>query len=173
MVGGYVRQVGLVLLCGALLLLIACSDQTSSNAFTGYVTKIEGHRALVINPGSRSINPSNPEYYEAVWVSSVPSKIKVGQQVQVWFAGNEIATSYPGQGKAAKVTVIQTSKPDKADLAQDEVIRKALLNEGIASLQYLVIKDVSYDEITDSWTIRYRGAMDASSEVRDFQVPDQ
>jgi hypothetical protein len=67
----------------------------------------------------------------------MPPEIEVGQNVHVWFEG-EMATSYPAQGKASKVTFSKIQKPEKAALSQDEVIRKALLNKDISSIKMLV-----------------------------------
>ncbi|WP_171693612.1 hypothetical protein, partial [Paenibacillus germinis] len=66
-------------------------------------------------------------------------------------------------------------KPEKAILSQDEVIRKALLNKDISSINNFVINEVVYDENSDVWTIRYKSAIitDSSIEEHIIQVPDK
>ncbi|WP_187274056.1 DUF3221 domain-containing protein [Paenibacillus sp. N3.4] len=171
----------------ALLLLNACTNKvepkqsplaetnkSSSTEFVGYITKLENQRALVVSPISKEINQTRKEFYDAVWVSNMPSDIEVGQYVHVWFIG-AIATSYPAQGKASKVTISNIHKPEAAALSQDEVIRKALINKKISSIDILVIKEVIYDEKSAVWTIRYKSAIitDGSIEEDSILVPDK
>ncbi|WP_171689551.1 hypothetical protein, partial [Paenibacillus germinis] len=63
-------------------------------------------------------------------------------------------------------------KPEKADITQDAVIRKALLNKDISSVNVLAIKEVSYDENSDVWTIKYKDA-NGLLEEHSMQVPDK
>jgi hypothetical protein len=142
--------------------------------FVGYITKLENQRALVVSPISREINQTRKEFYDAIWVSNMPQDVEVGQYVNVWFEGT-IATSYPAQARASKVTITKIQKPDKAILSQDEVIRKVLLNKDISSINILVINKVVYDEKSAVWTIRYKSAIitDGSIEEHNMQVPDK
>ncbi|KRF21743.1 DUF3221 domain-containing protein [Paenibacillus sp. Soil787] len=150
------------------------TNKSSSAELVGYITKIENQRALVVSPISREINQTRKEFYDAIWVSNIPLGVEVGQYVNVWFEG-AIATSYPAQGKASKVTITKTQRPEKAILSQDEVIRKALLNKDISSINILVINEVVYDEKSAVWTIRYKSAVitDGSIEEHSTQVPDK
>ncbi|MBH5316438.1 DUF3221 domain-containing protein [Paenibacillus sp. GSMTC-2017] len=159
------RIIALTTIVIAIIFLNACSTQEKvvkkesqfEYVHLGYITKLEDHRALVVSTVNSETNP-NKEYYEAIWVSAIPSNLKVGQQVQVKLKGN-IATSYPAQAGAEGVSITTTQKPEGADTFQDEVIRKALLDKELASVDVLVIKEVSYDVNSDSWTIRYKEAM--------------
>jgi hypothetical protein len=58
---------------------------------------------------------------------------------------------------------------------QDEVIRKALLNKDISSINILVIKEVKYDEKLSVWTIRYKDGIitDGSLEEHSIEIPDK
>jgi hypothetical protein len=186
--GGYrLKKLCLLFLLIASLFLNACANNVNpklsplaepnrsiSTEHVGYITKIENQRALVVSPISKEINQTRKEFYDAVWVSNMPPDIEVGQSVHVWFDG-EIATSYPAQGKASKVTNSNIKKPEKADFTQDTVIRKALLNKDISSINVIVIKEVSYDEYSDVWTIRYKDAKisDGLLEEHSMQVPDK
>lgn len=156
------------------LLSFVIQKESVNPEFVGYVTKIENQRALVVNPISRKINETREEFYDAIWVSNMPPNIEVGQNVQVWFQGS-IATSYPGQGGASKVTISEIQKPVKAILAQDEVIRKALMNKDIANISIIVIKEVKYEEESAMWTIRYKSAdiTDGVLEEHTIQIPDK
>jgi hypothetical protein len=102
----------------------------------------------MVSPISREVNQTNKEFYDAVWITNIPLDLKVGQKVHVMFEG-PIAESYPGQGSASNVNVSEIQKPEKADLTQDAVIRKALLNKDISTIKVLVIKEVSYDQKSD------------------------
>ncbi|MGG1635616.1 DUF3221 domain-containing protein [Paenibacillus sp. NRS-1760] len=150
------------------------TNQSNSPEFIGYITKIENQRALVVSSFSKEINQTRKEFYDAVWVSNIPSDVKVGEIVHVWFEG-ELATSYPGQGKAAKVKIAEIKKPEKAILSPDEIIRKALTNKDISNVNILVVKEVNYDEKSAVWTLRYKSAMitDGSLEELTIQVPDR
>ncbi|GMK38783.1 hypothetical protein PCCS19_18370 [Paenibacillus sp. CCS19] len=176
-------MIGLSILCMLVFLVVGCgegkessssTESTVNSDFTGYVTKIEKQRALIVTPISRQINESNKEFYDAIWVSNMPPNIKIGQHVEVWFNGG-IETSYPGQGMATKVTMSEIRKPATATLTQDEVIRKALLDQKIANINILVIKEVTYDEQTTMWTIRYKNAAFTDDELEEYrvQIPDQ
>lgn len=150
------------------------TNKSSSAELVGYITKLENQRALVVSPISREINQTRKEFYEAIWVSNMPQNVEIGQYVNVWFEGT-IATSYPAQGKASKVTIVKIHKPEKAILSQDEVIRKALLNKDISSINIFVINEVVYDGNSDDWTIRYKDAKisDGLLEEHSMQVPDK
>ncbi|WP_409340409.1 DUF3221 domain-containing protein [Paenibacillus sp. MBLB4367] len=153
---------------------LAESNKSSSAELVGYITKLENQRALVVSPISREINQTRKEFYDAIWVSNIPKDVEVGQYVNVWFEG-AIATSYPAQGKASKVTITKIQKPEKAIMSQDEVIRKALLNKDISSINIFVINEVVYNEKSAVWTIRYKSAIitDSSIEEHSMQVPDK
>ncbi|MCY9667663.1 YobA family protein [Paenibacillus alginolyticus] len=120
------KKLCLFLLFIALLFLNACTNtvetkqspeeetnKSSSTELVGYVTSIENQRALVVSPISKEINQTRKEFYDAVWVSNMPHEPEVGQYVHVWFDG-AIATSYPAQGKASKVTISNIQKHEKS-----------------------------------------------------------
>jgi hypothetical protein len=71
--------------------------------------------------------------------------------------------------------ISEIQKPLKAKLAQDEAIRKFLMNKDIANINILVIKDVSYDEKAAMWTIRYKSAAITDDVLEEFtiQIPDK
>lgn len=148
-----------------------------TGAATGYVTKIENQRALIVSPISRVMNETVKEHYEAYWISSIPSNIEVGQYVHIWFEDDKAADQaiYAGRGKAVETTISETQKPQKAKLSQDEVIRKALMNKDIANINILVIKEVTYDEKASIWTIRFKSASitDSPIEEQTIQIPDK
>ncbi|MBD3919008.1 YobA family protein [Paenibacillus sp. PR3] len=185
-VAGYVVKrsiTGLSILCIIALMITSCGVRKESNgsvesevnpALVGYVTKMDDRRALVVTPISRTINATGKEFYDAIWVSNMPSNIEIGQYVQVWFQGG-IETSYPGGGVASKVTISDTNKPAAAKLTQEEVIRKALLDKDIANVNILVISEVTYDEQTAMWTLRYKSAAITDGELEEYkiQIPDK
>jgi hypothetical protein len=74
--------------------------------------KLRIKEPLVVSSIKREINQTKKEFYDAIWVSNIPSDIEVGQNVQVWFEG-AIAASFPGQGMVSKVTISKIQKPEK------------------------------------------------------------
>ncbi|MEC0267017.1 DUF3221 domain-containing protein [Paenibacillus anseongense] len=116
------KKLWLLFLLIASLLLNACTNKvepkqsplaetnkSGSVEFVGYITKLENQRALVVSPISKEINQTRKEFYDARWVSNMPQDVEVGQYINVWFEGS-IATSYPAQARASKVTIIKIQK---------------------------------------------------------------
>lgn len=170
--------IGLAILCLIALMITSCGERKESDSsaesevypeLVGYVTKMEKQRVLVVTPISRTIKATGKEFYDAIWVSNMPSNIEIGQYVQVWFQGG-IETSYPGGGVASKVTISDTHKPAAAKLTQEEVIRKALLDKDIANVNILVISEVNYDEQTAMWTLRYKSAAITDDEIEEYRI---
>lgn len=109
--------------------------------YIGHVVKKEKGRVLVVNNVEKdySANGGASHYYEAVWFSKASSDIQVGQQVEVWAAG-EMEDSYPGQGQADRIVVMETNQPEGARLTESEAIRRALISPEIADYVAPVIK---------------------------------
>ena len=155
------------------LLLAGCSVQGNSYDIEGYVMRKEEGRILVISsePQDFSSTGGLKEFYNAIWVSSAPAHVKIGQKVQVWIDGG-IAESYPAQGKAGKVLVVSSDQHDGARLSEAEAIRKALKREE-SRLQHMIpaVRDVNYDKQSDTWIIRIK---DANQQGEfDIQIKDE
>ncbi|MFX3632526.1 MAG: YobA family protein [Candidatus Pristimantibacillus sp.] len=158
---------GVILLLAMMFIVSACAsgvnkpdlepDNTDeSPGYIGYVVNKEEGRILVVDgiavdySATGGMNP----YYSAAWYSSTEdlSEVEIGQKVGVWSEG-EMLTSYPGQGQADHVSIIQTEQPVGAILSQSEAIRKALASDLIKDYEVPIITGVTYDAGESSWLI--------------------
>lgn len=126
----------------------------SKPGIEGYVTKKEDGRILVVDPESQDFSSTGgaDEFYNAIWFSDAPKEIEVGEKVQVWFEA--VDTSYPGQSKAVRVSVIPTEIPDDTDLTEPEVIRSALASKELEPGKITVVRAVGYDKTSDVWHVQ-------------------
>ena len=134
----------------------------------GYVVKIENERFLVVDPLPQDYSSTGGmrEFFDAIWFSNVPKDIRVGQKVQVWF--HNVATSYPGQSRAEKVSILPDHHPVKANLSGSEAIRKSLESEKLKETDIPLIKAVNYNPETDIWTIQIKqGKDEVNVQVKD------
>lgn len=116
-------------------------------AIEGYVTATETGRYLVVSNEPFYLNESNPQFVDALWVST-EEHLEIGDYVKVW--ADAIATSYPGQTGADRLEII--SKSFGSVLTVKEVI------EAVAdTLEYHpIITNVNYDEKNNEWLLRYQ-----------------
>jgi Protein of unknown function (DUF3221) len=142
----------LVVLFLSSLWLVACTTHKDPG-MEGYVVKIENGRILVVasKPKDFSSTGGLAEFYNAIWFSNAPEKVKVGDKVQVWF--DVVAESYPGQSEAEKVEILAEKKPRNANLTKAEVIRKALAPEQINKHEIPAIKSILYNQKADIWEV--------------------
>ncbi|MBA9029329.1 DUF3221 domain-containing protein [Peribacillus huizhouensis] len=159
------------LIVSLIVLLMGCSlnghtEKTDSNADTSdkaskeglYVLSIGEQGMMVVNaiPSDFSSNGGEKEFFGAVsyHYPKASEELEVGQRVLVETDG-PILESYPGQGKAKKVTVLPEYKPDKADLSESQVVRKALkeLESESTSNWIAAIRNVTYDKEKDTWIV--------------------
>jgi len=144
----------------ALFILGACGINAENNpsnepqhGFIGNVVQRDGDRILVVDPVSKDFSSSGgmENVYSAVWFSNSPSDVEVGQKVEVW--SGEILTSYPGQGKAERVSIIPAKPPEGAALSEKEVIQKTLSSKVLADLAVPAVKEVIFDRSLSFWTV--------------------
>lgn len=122
-----------------------------------YVLSVSEKGFLMVDAMSKDANSDGvSDYYSAIDYNypNADVKLAVGQRVIVESIGG-ILESYPGQGSAKFIEVLPAFKPKNADLAEDEVIRKALQKSGVKSGQVVPIKNISYNETTDQWTVEF------------------
>ncbi|MFB9278013.1 YobA family protein [Cohnella cellulosilytica] len=129
-------------------------SENSDFAYEGYIVNLEDGRILVTDTVERdfSDNGGARHFYGAVWFSNAGSGLEIGQRVQVW-VDEGIAESYPGQGKASRVEVIEAPKPDGAELTEAEAIRKALEASEPAGMFPPAVKEVEYEGDAGQWKI--------------------
>lgn len=146
------------------LWLVGCTTHKDPG-IEGYVVKKEDGRILVVAsmPKDFSSIGGLSEFYNAIWFSSAPRKVKAGDHVQVWF--DVVAESYPGQSAVEKVEILPGTKPKNADLTEAEAIRKALDTDTINQHEVPAIKSAKYDEISDSWEVLIKQG-EAETKVR-------
>lgn len=114
------------------------------------------------------------EFYAAVWVSNFPEDAQVGQKVEIIFDG-EMATSYPGQARAKKVSVLPSIKPDTAKMTEEQVIRDAIKAKEAAEINVFVPTAIKFDEKSQKWTIQFKDGFlsDTQKEEHSLQIPDK
>lgn len=136
-----------------------------------YIMEIDEKGILVVDakPQDFSENGGDPEFYSAIRFSfpDASEKLKVGQRVKVQPSG-AILESYPGQATALYVEVLPEYKPEAADLSESEVIRKAIQKiKNNEQFGLLIIKNLTYDQETDKWTVSFKQGEDLEIEVKD------
>lgn len=123
----------------------------------GYVVDIdENGRILVVSSENESVSEgANDPYYEAIWYAPPEDQepIEIGQEVNVWMEqGAVVLESYPGQASAAKIDVHEDPRPQGADYARSEAIRKALETLG-EERSAPVVLHAEYSAAEDMWTV--------------------
>jgi hypothetical protein len=157
----------LIIQLALLLFWLAGCTSHSEPGIEGYVVKKEQGRILVVdsNPEDYSSTGGLAEFYNAIWFSSAPGKVNVGDKVQVWY--DVVAESYPGQSEAEKVEILPGKKPKNADLAESEAIRKAL--DVLRQPEVPAIKSVKFNEQYDYWEILIKQGEEETNVV----IPDK
>jgi hypothetical protein len=133
------------------IILVGCSGDPG---ITGYVMDKKDQEILIVSTiaDDYSENGGTEEHYDAVWAYNAPDEVNVGQKVKVWFKG-AVATSYPGLATVGKLEVLPSSTSEGATLSDDEALNKALSQSNFGS-EILAVKSISYDSVTDTWTIK-------------------
>jgi hypothetical protein len=120
-----------------------------------YVMELSNKRMLVVAsvPAVFGKNGGDPDFFSAIYFQfpDASKKLKVGQRVIVEASG-PIMESYPGQGTALYVEVLPEYKPEGADLSESQVIEKSL-NTLKDQQGVVAVRDVSFDEDLDEWSI--------------------
>mgnify|MGYP001309539801 CR=1 FL=1 len=150
----------------AALLLAACgtrpaeSDQAGEgtptrepSGFVGYVVKKNGDGLLVVGSKEKHFGAGGAShFYDAVWFSHAGSSAEVGQEVEV-FSNGEFAESYPAQGKADRVVVLEKDKPAGAALTEAEAVRRALESPELAEGFATAVRSVAYEADRSEWVV--------------------
>ncbi|RWZ58762.1 DUF3221 domain-containing protein [Halobacillus fulvus] len=152
------KTVGLMFI-SFLLLLSACgsaepslsgeadSETQRSPDITGYVMDQQDDQILVVTPK----DPASSGTMRAVWVSDAADDLWIGKQVEVWLDG-PVQESFPEQGKAEQVAVLEMSDVDGADLQVTEALSSVL--SSVASEDILSVDLISFDPDADEWTVK-------------------
>lgn len=85
-------------------------------------------------------------------------------------ASGPIIESYPGQGTALYVDVLPEYKPEHADLSESKGVQLGIEKaENDQTHHILTIRDLSYNEKEDEWTILFV----RDKEVIEIVIPDE
>lgn len=122
-------------------------NEADQPAIEGYVTATETGRYLVVSNEPFYLNESNPQFVDALWVST-KERLEVGDYVRVW--ADAIATSYPGQTGADRLEIIP--KNLHSTLTVKEVIAAVAEN----FVYYPIITNVHYDKKNNEWGLQYQ-----------------
>ncbi|KNY27586.1 DUF3221 domain-containing protein [Pseudobacteroides cellulosolvens] len=136
-----------------------------------YVMDRKDNRILIVSTEKQDFSSTGgvKEYYDATWVSNVPSDIEIGQKVQFEIDGVTL-TTYPGQAKAKDVSVITIQKPETSNLSVEEALKRTLMSDKVDRNKVLVIKSIKYFKQSDDWQIDLKEALgdkDVSISIND------
>ena len=139
----------------------------------GYVMSLGENGLLLVSAQSDDFSETGgeDEYYSAVSYSfpKASQKLRVGQRVNVEASG-PIMASYPGEGTALYVDVLPEYKPKHADLSESKVVQLGIQKaEDDQNHHILTIRDLSYSEKEDQWTIIFV----RDKEVIEIIIPDE
>lgn len=164
-----------VLLILLLLLLFGCAPANQAGSegtmdgedsisdalppeMTGYVMDQEKDRILVVSPTNDSNSGGR-----AMWVSGVPNELWLGKQVEIWTEG-PIQESYPEQAKLKKISVLEMSDVNGADMEATEAL-SSVLSEVETDYIYSV-KMISFDEEADQWMVQLTEINPGNEEIK-------
>jgi hypothetical protein len=136
--------------CG---LIFKGESSMAGPAIEGYVTVAETGRYLVVRNKPVHLNEANPQFVEAIWVST-DELLEIGDYVKVW--ADAINESYPGQTSADHLKIL--SKNFKSTLSIKEVITvvaEILENNPI-------ITNINYDAGKKQWTLHYQDTVNST-----------
>lgn len=123
-----------------------------------YVISVSEKGMLIVeaNPRDFSATGGISEFYSAIHYNypGADRKLEVGQRIIVEASG-PLMESYPAQGAAKYVEVLSTYKPENADLTEAEIVRAAIEKSGTKSGWVVPIRNVSYDETKDNWSVEF------------------
>lgn len=117
----------------------------------GFIVKKDKDNVLVVSaaPYDPDGDGGNPGGYDAIWFSSVPEELQVGDKVQVWY--RFVLESYPGQSVADKLRVLPSRQQNGSDLSEAQALSQALQTRPIAGVP--IVQQMEYDEAADLWKI--------------------
>ncbi|WP_061810416.1 DUF3221 domain-containing protein [Rossellomorea vietnamensis] len=138
-----------------------------------YVMNLGENGMLLVSAQSVDFSETGgeKEFYSATRYKfpEASQKLQVGQRVKVEASG-PIMESYPGQGTALYVDVLPEYKPEHADLSESKVIQSGIKKAGNDQNHYILsIRDLSYNEKEDEWTIIFL----KDKEVIEIVIPDE
>lgn len=141
--------------------------------FIGYVVNIEKDRILVVSPEAQDLSAAGGKknFFYAIWFSNVPANIDIGMKVEVW-THRELMESYPPQGAAKHIAVMNGTKPEGAKRYEYEAVKEAILS--VASdkeTNFTVVTDVEYNAASSEWTVYIFN--EEHDQVREISVPDK
>lgn len=143
---------------------------------TGYILAVDEDTILVVSdkPTDYSANGGVDEFYNAIYFSSVPENVEVGEYVRVW-SKNGIAESYPGQGDVGRLEKVVVEEREGAQLTEAEVIRLAIkYGKEVPYLtenSVVAIRSIDFNQVTGVWMIEFFDTFD--SNIFHIEVEDQ
>ncbi|MGG2110772.1 DUF3221 domain-containing protein [Lysinibacillus pakistanensis] len=160
----------IILVCMIILILASCGtangtkNKRSSATMEGYITAAEDGRYLVVSNEPVYLNNSNPQFVNALWVSTT-KKLAVGDYVKVW--AGAINESYPGQTSTDKIQIVPSNL--NSTLSTNEVLSKVAEN-----LEYTpIITNIKFDAKKNIWTLHYKIDIAGNDTLVGMVIQDQ
>ncbi|MGE7109994.1 DUF3221 domain-containing protein [Lysinibacillus sp. NPDC047702] len=130
----------------------------------GYVTAAEDGRYLVVSNVPVYLHKFNPQFVNALWVSTT-KKLTIGDYVKVW--AEAINESYPGQTGTDKIEIVPLNL--NSTLSTNEVLAKVA-----ESLEYNpIITNIKFDAKKSIWTLHYKIDIAANDTLVGMVIQDQ
>lgn len=161
----------IILVCMVVLILASCSTATNDNknklnsaTIEGYITAAEDGRYLVVSNEPVYLHKFNPQFVNALWVSTTKN-LAIGDYVKVW--AEAINESYPGQTGTDKIEIVPPNL--NSTLSTNEVLSKVAEN-----LEYNpIITNIKFDAKKNIWTLYYKIDMGANDTLVGMVIQDQ
>lgn len=154
-----------------ILILAGCGTTLQDNGtalstatIEGHITAIESGRYLVVSNEPIYLNDTNPQFVNAIWVST-KKVLEVGDYVKVW--AGAVLTSYPGQTSTEMIEIIPQSV--NAILSTKDIISSIEENLGYNP----IITNVDFDSKKKVWTLQYQVYTGSGNALVGMAIQDQ
>lgn len=155
-------------------LILGCNTKAEPDIH-GYVMERTNDSIFVVSKYAYdfSENGGVSEFYDAIVLDNAPDNVDVGHEVRVWYKG-PVRESYPLGGSVGSLEIVETEKPEGANLSREEAIQQALAT--ISEGNFITITNIEFNAEDQLWRISYKPIEyfeDKPSELKTIEVVDR
>lgn len=134
-------------------LFIGCVNRNNEPGITGYVMDKEGDRMLVASYEAQDLSDDGgvSQFYQLIWFSNAPETIEIGDKVSIWY--NDLNESYPAQSSVKDYKIIESTKPNDANLTEIQALKRALAKQKNHPSQVFAVQSITFDQDEANWLI--------------------